>query len=623
MKKILLFLFLSLGTFTAFAQADTAKTYSEVTIEEKRLMQLPFEQAPRNIQIITRKEIAALPAQSVAELLTYVAGVDLRQRGAQGGQADLSILGSTFEQVLVLIDGIPMRDAQTGHLMMNLPVDIQQIERIEIIKGTAARVYGANALAGAINLVTRMPASEQVVAQAWGGSITPLEGDSSSGYLQTGARLSVGVKSKSGRQRHQVDAAYFDSEGYRYNSANTQQRLGYRGSMLLGKRNGKLDLAAGNVKNETGANGFYAYPYDTDAFEATETNYGSAQYHDQVGKWNIHPLVYMRYSHDDYIFIKELPEVYRNNHFTTAAGAELHVSKTNKAGQFGGGYESRAEIIHSNNLGHHERFYHSFYAEQRFDFENSTVVVVGAMAQYSAAYGVNVYPGLEFSTPVYKQLRLFGNTGLGSRNPSFTDLYYSDRANIGNQHLKPEQAFNSELGFKWNDGLVQATSSAFLRRTSNFIDFTRASDQDMWMPDNFQLVSMLGVDTRVCVKFESKSNFTFEHISVAHTYLSGRLAESPEFSKYALSNLRQQVVVQGQVRVHPKLRAQLVARYLERFNATSYWVCDARIMSQLKSFDVSFDVTNMLNQTYLESGFVPLPGRMIRLSLAWKLSQKN
>ena len=67
--------------------------------------------------------------------------------------------------------------------MMNLPIDIQQIERIEIIKGTAARIYGANALAGAVNFVTRAPASDNVFAQLWTGSYTPLENDTVKQYL--------------------------------------------------------------------------------------------------------------------------------------------------------------------------------------------------------------------------------------------------------------------------------------------------------------------------------------------------------------------------------------------------------------------------------------------------------
>jgi vitamin B12 transporter len=622
MKKSLLFALLCSLQFMASGQQDSTAAFNEVVIEEKRLSQLPFQLAPRNIQIIRREEIVAMPAQSIAEVLTWVAGVDLRQRGPLGAQADLSILGSTFEQVLVLIDGVPMRDAQTGHLMMNLPIDLQQIERIEIIKGTAARIYGANALAGAINFVTRDPASDTVVAQLWTGVNTPLKGDTVKQYLQAGARFSAGWKNDDASQRHQLDASYFDSEGYRYNSSNAQQRLGYRGSMVLGKRKSQLNLASGIVRNETGANGFYAYPYDTDAFETTETLYGSARYRVQLGQWNVQPLLYMRYSHDDYIFIREKPEVYRNNHFTTAAGAEIHVSKTNKAGQFGGGYESRAEIIHSNNLGEHSRYYHSFYAEQRLMFENSAVVVIGAMAQYSAVFGLNVFPGIEFSSPIYKSLRLFGNAGLGSRNPSFTDLYYSDRANLGNPSLKPEQALNTEIGMKWNSTSVQAESSGFLRRTNNFIDFTRESEDDLWMPENFQLVTVAGIDSRVRLRFESSSKLSIEQVGLSHTFLSGRLGDTTAFSKYALNHLRHQVVAQAQIRFMERFRLQLVSRYMERLTYGSYWVFDARAMAALKYVDVSVDVNNILNESYVESGFVPMPGRMLRLSVTWKWNKE-
>jgi iron complex outermembrane receptor protein len=621
MKKNFLIFYLSCTYLCILGQQDSTSSFGEVRIEEKRLTDLPFVMAPRNIQIIQREEIKAMPAQSIAEVLTWVAGVDLRQRGPQGAQADLSILGSTFEQVLVLIDGVPMRDAQTGHLMMNLPVDIQQIERIEIIKGTAARIYGANALAGAVNIVTRQPAEETAAAQLWSGMNTPLENDTVASYLQTGGRVSVGWKNTDKTQRHQVDASYFDSEGYRYNSSNTQQRLGYRGNMTLGKRQSQLNVAAGMVRNEVGANGFYAFPYDVNSFETTETIFGSARYRAQVGVWSIQPLLYMRYSHDDYIFIREQPEVYRNNHFTTAAGAELHVSKVNKAGQFGGGYESRAEIIHSNNLGHHSRFYHSFYGEQRFMFENSSVVVIGAMAQYSNEFGMNVYPGLEFSTPILQWLRLFGNVGLGSRNPSFTDLYYSDRANLGNPSLKPEQALNSELGVKWNDKRLQAEASGFIRRTNNFIDYTRPNEDAMWMPENFQLVTISGIDSRARYRFASESKSALEQISVSYTLLSGSLGDTTSLSKYALNHLKHQWVGQARVRLFSRFHVQLISRYIERINTDSYWVYDIRCGAAFNSVDFAFDVNNVFNETYFESGFVPMPGRVLRLSINWKWNE--
>ena len=622
MKNTITLLLVCSCFFHSFAQKDTSGVYSEVLIEEKRLTQLPFQQSTRNAQIITHEEILNMPAQSIAEVLSWVSGIDLRQRSSQGGQADLSIVGSTFEQSLVLIDGVPMRDAQTGHLMMNLPIDLEQVERIEIIKGTAARIYGANAMAGAINIVTRAPASDYTVAQLWMGSTAPLEGDSVKSYLQSGLRYVSAWRNKSATQRHQVEGTYFASDGHRYNSALNQYRIGYRGRMIVGKRKSQIDITTGYLGNEMGANGFYAYPFDTDAYEKTESMYAAVQGRVALGKWNIHPIAYMRYSEDDYIFVRENPSLYRNNHYSTATGLELHASKMNRYGEFGGGYEARAEEINSNNLGNHTRYFHSFYGEQRMMFENSSVVVVGAMVQYSSVYGTNVYPGLEFNTPLVRSLRLYGNVGLGSRNPSFTDLYYSDRLNVGNRSLKPEQAFNSEIGLKWNEGILRIESGGFVRRTSNFIDFTRESAEEAWMPENFQLVSMAGIDSRAVVQLKSDAPAALEQVGVSHTFLSGRLDESVEFSKYALNNLRHQFVARAQVRLSSNFRLQLISRYIERLNSGSYWVYDVRASATANRMNVAIDVNNLLNQAYIESGFVPMPGRLLRLSLTWRLNDE-
>ena len=105
----------------------------EVTILANRL-EIPFSEESRSIAIISQREIQAQNALSINELLQTVSGLDLRQRGANGVQADLSIRGGTFEQSLVLIDGVRMTDPQTGHHLMSLPLHLQDIERIEIIR---------------------------------------------------------------------------------------------------------------------------------------------------------------------------------------------------------------------------------------------------------------------------------------------------------------------------------------------------------------------------------------------------------------------------------------------------------------------------------------------------------
>src|SRR5699024_4602395 len=155
----------------------------EVVIQGNRI-QVPFNQSARDIQVITQQQIEALPAKSLNEVLSYIGGVDIRQRGPFGTQTDISIDGGTSEQTLVLINGVKMIDAQTAHNMMNIPVPLTAIERIEVLRGAAARVYGINSLTGAINIVTKKEKHSSVTAQLQGGSSfkNKEEGDGSGIY---------------------------------------------------------------------------------------------------------------------------------------------------------------------------------------------------------------------------------------------------------------------------------------------------------------------------------------------------------------------------------------------------------------------------------------------------------
>ncbi|HMA87091.1 MAG TPA: TonB-dependent receptor plug domain-containing protein, partial [Desulfosalsimonadaceae bacterium] len=108
-----------------------------------------------SVSVITREDIAVLPADNFTDVLEHVNGVDVRQRGAGGVQTDIGIRGASFEQTLIMVDGVAISDPQTGHHNMNLPVTLSDIERIEVVKGPAARIYGPNAMGGVINIITR------------------------------------------------------------------------------------------------------------------------------------------------------------------------------------------------------------------------------------------------------------------------------------------------------------------------------------------------------------------------------------------------------------------------------------------------------------------------------------
>ena len=148
----LTFLILCLSIFAGtqnYAQSqediDTSLLIENVVIQQNRL-NLPLTEQSRFIEVIDKEEIQSLPVNNIPELLQFTGAVDIRRRGVNGVQSDAGIRGSTFNQILVLINGVRMSDPQTGHHMMNLPVALEDIKRIEIIKGPAARIFGMNAM---------------------------------------------------------------------------------------------------------------------------------------------------------------------------------------------------------------------------------------------------------------------------------------------------------------------------------------------------------------------------------------------------------------------------------------------------------------------------------------------
>lgn len=584
-------------------------------IEEKRSFGESPHRHGRNVEIITSKDLQQLPVQTVSEALQYLSGVDLRQRGPIGAQADITMLGGTFEQVLVLVNGIPMRDPQTGHHQMNLPVDLNMIERIEIIKGSAARIYGANALAGAINIITKDPASEKAYVQTY--SASPFVNDTANGdlYYAAGARAAIGFKA--GNSSHRLDIGYQNTNGYRYNSANEQSRINYLGRIQLSPSS-KFNIMAGTLDNAFGANQFYAPAVDKNATERVRTSYGAVRFDHYRNGWRFNPLAYWRYNHDDY----NLGAFnYRNNHFTTTAGAEFHAAKNVGKYTFGGGMEFRSEIIRSNNLGKHERYYYAGYTEIRRVFENDAQITAGANIQYNTDFGWNIYPGIEFNTPVLYDIRLFGSAGLANRLPTYTDLYYSDRATVGNPSLRPETAFTYEAGLRKTLNFLRLQASVFNRDMQNFIDFTRSSPPALFAPQNFQRVTVRGAEFsgQAQTKKPNDRSVYVSSIRMTYTYLDASIGKTDVESRYALEHLSHQFNTQVYIQTGKKISHTLSGRYLERFTGEEYAVFDYRIKFDSGKWSIFGDVSNLLDRPYTEIGFIPMPGRWYRVGVDFSI----
>ena len=189
----------SVATNPVVTDSATMTTAREMMLEEVSVTgsraPLTKSQAARMVTVLDRRDIAQAPVQSINDLLKYAICVDVRQRGAIGAQTDISIRGGTQDQIILLLNGINICDPQTGHNAMDLPIDLSEIVRIEVIEGPAGRIYGSSSLVGAINIVTRPTGPTTVHAEA-----------GSYGYAKAGAKYAFGG--------HSLSANYARSDGY-------------------------------------------------------------------------------------------------------------------------------------------------------------------------------------------------------------------------------------------------------------------------------------------------------------------------------------------------------------------------------------------------------------------------
>jgi vitamin B12 transporter len=149
------------------AQSDSSQI-SDITITSNRI-DSKANTSSRSITVLNKKDIQQLSGHSPNNWLGTVSGVDIRQRGPEGVQADIGIRGGSFDQSLVLLNGMKLSDPQTGHHMMNLPMTTEAIEQIDIIKTAASRIYGMNALTGSVNFVTKVPEKNMTYLGAYAG----------------------------------------------------------------------------------------------------------------------------------------------------------------------------------------------------------------------------------------------------------------------------------------------------------------------------------------------------------------------------------------------------------------------------------------------------------------------
>lgn len=620
MKKNIILPLALLACLTTQAQ-ENKKQEQDTTIEEiviyNQRLQLPSSLKNRNITILSQEQIKQLPVKSLNELLTYVAGVDIRQRGPFGTQADLSIDGGSFEQNLLLLNGQKITDPQTGHNALNVPVPIEAIERIEILRGPSARLYGVNSLTGVVNIVTKNPQKDGVFAHTYIGSSFKKDTEGDHGELYNNRGVQVGGTLVKEKHNHMLFGSHDSGNGTRYNTAYHNNKLFYQGNYIPNEKN-TLMVLGGLARSSFGANGFYAAPGDKESKEIVSTSMLNINSRHLINeRFTLLPSIAYRYNFDDYQYYRHKLDVARSRHYSHSITSNVRGEYLADFAKISFGGEMRYEEINSTNIGNHSKSNYGLFAELQREFFDALDINIGTYANYNTKYGWQFFPGIDASYAINTNWKAIFNAGTSSRIPSFTDLYLDQRpGNIGNPDLLAETAYQVELGTKYIDNKWNLEAFAFYRNIDDFIDWVRVDKTVPYQPYNASKNKTKGFNASA--KYRIGKATTHWNIGLAYTYLDPKIENKAEnkTSKYTIESLRHQLV--GTVNyTHNNLSATLSNRYSERLTYKSYWIQDVRVNYNVKQYSIYLDAQNIFNTTYIEAGAVPMPGRWFTIGLKY------
>ncbi len=593
--------FLCLGMISQISAQTGESEISEVFIHGK-FLDLPVTKVSENITVINREEIRSSPATSVEEVLAQITGFDIRRRGGNGVQADISLRGSSFEQVLILVNGVRMNDSQTGHNSMSVPFDLASVERIEVIKGPAARRFGQNAYAGVINIVTKPAAEDTATVSASGGDFGTYS-------------LGLGTHMSTEKVAHFVQLNSSSSEGYRYNTDYKINNIFYQNQFRVASAN--VRFQAGIQEKKFGANGFYATAAATDQYEETQASVVSLSADRKWDSWTFNSNIYWRRGQDIYEYVRGRPELYRNIHIGNNIGGEINTTLNSALGRTGLGVEIRKEFLASNNLGRRERFITQLFLEHHFSFFDDRMDIAPGISW--SAYdreGNFLYPGVDVGYNLSPNHKIYGNAAKVSRIPTFTDLYYLSKTEAGNPFLQPEHAFSAEVGYRYHRNGLELKASGFLRDTDNSIDWVKASENELWRAENIGSIYTQGIE----LELRQQLNSFVQSWSLGYTFLDSR-AEKLEslWSRYIMENLKHQIVAKMENKLYKELSAQWVYRYNERVTTGSYHLLDLKLNWQYNDLQLFLLINNLTSTRYTETFGVPMPGRWFQLGFNYRI----
>ncbi len=638
-----------------FTQAQTGSFAADtVPLLSTRLLQTS-PQTGRHVSVITAQEINRLPVQTIDELLRYVSGIEVQARGPLGAQADILMRGSTFTQVLMLIDGMRLNDPLTGHFNGYLPVSMAEIERIEVLRGPAAALYGPDAVGGVIHIITktfdplRQQSGDEFGIQI-GQGLQDLDRQRDRAYLLTaqgGGYLQRG--------RYDLGGGFTlnRSNGERLPPDTLDQRNDVDVRTL--SLSGRVDLGRGwaamlrSAYDERTFNAFRYYTLSPLDRSREQTRQGWLQgrvSHQGRRSQTTIDLAY-KAMRDSFLFNPDLPA---NIHTTQFANLQVHhVQHLSPELDLAYGGQLDRRRIESSDRGDHAANHTGAYVMAFYQPLSALSLTGSLRGDYDENYGFELLPQLNASYAL-SRLTLRAAAGRSIRAADFTERYVgynlpapiAPGRNLGNPALQAERAWSYELGADGHllPGL-RVSATAFLRQGRNLIDYAlqpgsalprpdrAASDTALYLlAQNVATVNTMGVEAELMYAQYWTDRLGMD-ARLAALWVESDAGDAPP-SKYLANHARLQLSGRLRFDLGPvSLSNTLLYKHRDAEAAAALgvdleeryflWNTKLELWGPQRQVSLWLQANNVLDAQYQDILGAYLPGRWVLLGINWQL----
>ena len=568
----------------ALMQPERRLQHKESIVVTGTFDAIPLEEADRAVRVLPLDSARQLLAPSLADALRLDPSLDLRSRAPGGVQADLSIRGGSFGQTLVMLDGLRLNDPQSGHHSLDIPVPMEAVGRLELLKGGGSAYYGSDAIGGAVNVITREPERTELRLRAAAGNF--------------GRNRQSGLAGAAWRGLSQQFSFSRDfSSGFAPNR--DYRNLSLASITRVRTRWGNSRAILGHTDRPFGADGFYG---NFNSWERTRTWFAGAR--QEFGTRTDASFAYRRHT-DLFVLYRDRPWVYTNRHAAESWQATLRRREPLAPNvSLAWGAEGYRDGIRSTNLGNRRRSRGAGYAALEARALRRFSLVAAAREEFFPG-GSRFSPSASGGFWASPHLKLRASASSAFRLPTYTDLYYHDPANQGSPDLRPEKAWSYDGGLDIHAGRTRAGVTVFHRREHDGIDYIRQSPAGIWRAANFERLRFTGVEASLALRPRRAQSLEFSYTGLRGSRGFPGGVESKYVFNYPMHN--------GGALWEGWLPGGLLGRVrlgvLERRARDPYAVCDASLARARGRLRPDVHFTNKGGAAYQEFTGVRMPGR--------------